>query len=165
MLRRLNFSLCALALLLAATAAVTAAQAPAATLPPDPMIGVWQLNLAKSKYSIPPPKSTTVTITPAARGYTFTIDAVGPDGKPQHWSYTSAFDGAEIAVTGNPMVDAVIASTNANGATVRYKKSGTIITTTSSTVSDDGKTLSVTLRVPDGKGGELISVAAYERQP
>ena len=154
----------ALTSLLLIGAASAAAQSATTTLPPDPMVGVWTLNLAKSKYSIPAPKSTTVTITPAARGYTFTIDAVGPDGKPQHWTYTSAFDGVETPVTGNPMIDTVLASTDGGGATVRYKKNGTVITTTSSSVSDDGKTLSVTLRVPDGKGGELISVAVYERQ-
>jgi hypothetical protein len=139
-----------------------AAEQSASTLTRDPMVGVWMLNLAK-KYSFPPPKSTTVTITPATRGYTFTIDAVGADGKPQSWSYTSAFDGVEVPASGNPMIDTVLASTDANGATVRYKKNGNVITTTSSVVSNDGKTLSVTLKVPDGKGGELISVAVYER--
>ena len=140
------------------------AQAPGAALPPDPVLGTWKLNLAKSKYAIPAPKSTTVTITPAGRGYTFTIDAVGADGQPQKWSYTSAFDGAESPVTGNPNIDAVIASSQGSGTIVRYKKAGNVITTTTSEVSDDGRTLVVTIKVPDGKGNEISSTAVYERQ-
>ena len=68
------------------------AQAPAAARPPDPVVGAWKLNLAKSKYVTPAPKSMTVTIAPAERGYAFTIDAVGPDGQPQKWGYVSAFE-------------------------------------------------------------------------
>ena len=142
------------------------AQAPAAAtvLPPDPVVGAWKLNLAKSKYVTPAPKSMTVTISPAERGYAFTIDAVGPDGQPQQWGYVSAFDGAESPVTGNPAIDAVIASATGNGTTVRYKKAGTVITTTTSTVSDDGKTLFVTMTIPLPQGNEITNVAVYDRQ-
>src|SRR5687767_4839911 len=36
------------------------AQAPAAARPPDPVVGAWKLNLAKSKYVTPAPKGMTV---------------------------------------------------------------------------------------------------------
>jgi hypothetical protein len=137
---------------------------PAAVLPPDPVVGAWKLNLAKSSYVTPAPKSMTVTIAPAERGYAFTIDAVGPDGQPQKWGYISAFDGAESPVTGNPAIDAVIASTTGSGTTVRYKKGGSVITTTTSTVSDDGKTLFVTMKIPLPQGNEITNVAVYDRQ-
>jgi hypothetical protein len=67
-------------------------------------------------------------------------------------------------VFGNPQIDSVIASSTGSGSTVRYKKAGTIITTTTSIVAANGKTLFVTIKVPDGKGNELTSVAVYERQ-
>ena len=144
------------------SASPASAQAPA--LPSDPMLGAWKLNVAKSKYVIPAPKSTTVTITPAARGYQFTIDAVAPDGTPQKWSYASAFDGSETPVNGNPQIDTIVASSTGSGTTVSYKKAGIVITTTTSTISDDGKTLFVTVKIPDGKGNELTNLAVYERQ-
>ena len=131
---------------------------------PDPVIGAWKLNLAKSKYVTPAPKSMTVTITPAARGYTFDIESIGADGRPQKFGYTSAFDGTETPVTGSPSIDTVVASATGSGSTVRYKKAGIVITTTTSVLSDDGKTLVVTARIPDGKGGELTNVSVYERQ-
>ena len=143
---------------------VALAQTPGTVLPPDPTVGVWKLNLAKSKYTTPAPKSMTVTIAPAARGYAFTIDITGADGHPQKWGYTSAFDGTESPVTGSPVIDTVVASTDGAGATVRYKKAGNVITTTTSVLSDDGKTLVVTAKIPDGKGNEFTNVSVYERQ-
>ena len=145
-------------------AGVAGAQAPATALPPDPVVGAWKLNLEKSNYVTPAPKSMIVTIAPAARGYTFTVESVGPDGQPQKWGFTSAFDGSESAVSGSPVIDVVIASSTGSGATLRYKKAGTVITTTTSVVSDDGKTLVVTVKIPDGQGKELTNIAVYERQ-
>ena len=145
-------------------AGVARAQPPGAALPSDPMVGAWTLNLAKSKYATPAPKSMTVTIAPAARGYAFSVDAIGPDGQPQKWGYTSAFDGSESPVSGNPYIDAVVATSTGTGASLRYKKAGNVVTTTTSIVSDDGKTLFVTIKVPDAQGKEITSLAVYERQ-
>jgi hypothetical protein len=141
-----------------------ASQALAAALPADPVVGAWKLNVEKSRYVTPAPKSMTVTIAPAARGYAFTIEAIGADGQLQKWGYVSAFDGAETPVTNNPAIDSVIASTTANGTSVRYKKAGSVITTTTSTVSDDGKTLVVTMTIPLPQGTGITNVAVYERQ-
>ena len=150
--------------LLVVKGSVASAQAPTTLLPPDPTVGVWKLNLARSKYTTPAPKSMTVTIAPAARGYAFTIDIIGVDGKRQKWGYTSAFDGTESSVTGTPAIDTVVASTTGAGGTVRYKKAGNVITTTTSVLSYDGKTLIVTAKIPDGKGNEFTNVSVYERQ-
>ncbi len=145
-------------------AGVASGQTPSAALPPDPVVGAWKLNLSKSKYVTPAPERMTVTITHAARGYTFVIEAIGADGQPQKFGYTSAFDGAESPVTGTPAIDTVVASATGSRSTVRYKKAGIEITTTTSVLSDDGKTLVVTARIPDGKGNEFTNVSVYERQ-
>ena len=128
-------------------AAISSAQAP------DPLVGTWKLNLTKSNYTTPAPKSMTVTFTPAAKGYAVTIDAIGPDGQPQKWGYTSSFDGSESPV---------VAKTRTG--TVEYMKAGKVITTTSSVMSDDGKTLTVTVKVVDAQGKELTNVVVYDRQ-
>jgi hypothetical protein len=137
-------------------AAVSSAQAP------DPIVGTWKLNLAKSKYATPAPKSMTVTFAPAAKGYAVTIDAIGPDGQPQKWGYTSTFDGSESPVSGNPNIDAVVARTRTG--TVEYMKAGKVVTTTASVMSDDGKMLTVTVRVLDAQGNEVTNLAVYDRQ-
>ena len=128
------------------------------------MVGVWKLNLAKSKYATPPPRSMTVTIAPASRGYRFTIDSIGADDQRQTWGFTSAFDGSETTVSGNPQIDAVVASSSGSGGVVSYKKAGSVITTTTSEPSEDGKTLVVTIRIPIGSSKEVTNVAVYERQ-
>lgn len=145
-------------------AKVGSAQTPGTMPPPDPMIGAWRLNLEKSNYATPAPKSMTIMISPATRGYAFTVDAIGPDGQAQRWGFTSAFDGSETEVSGNPSIDTVIATSTGNGGIVRYKKAGNVITTTTSTVSDEGRTLTVTIKIPIAPGKDVTSVAVYERQ-
>ena len=120
------------------------------------------LNLAKSTYATPAPKSMTVTFAPAAKGYAVTIDAIGPDGQPQTWGYTSTFDGSESPVSGNPNIDAVAARTRTG--TVEYLKAGKVVLTTTSVMSDDGKTLTVTVKVLDAQGKEVTNVAVYDGQ-
>ena len=140
------------------------AQSSGATLPPDPTVGQWRLNLEKSKYETPAPKSMTVTIVPTTRGYAFTIEAIGADGQAQKWGYTSAFDGAVTPVTGAAGIDSVVASSSGAGTTVIYKRAGNVITTTTSVLSDDGRTLVVTAKIPGGPGKEFTNVSVYERQ-
>jgi hypothetical protein len=139
-------------------AAVSSAQAP------DPILGTWKLNLTKSRYATPAPKSMTVTLAPAARGYAITIDAIGPDGQPQKWGYTSTFDGSESPVSGNPNIDAVVARSNGTVGTVEYKKAGKVVSTTMSSMSDDGKTLTVRVKSMDAQGKEVTTIAVYDRQ-
>ena len=69
---------------------------------PDPFAGTWKLNLTKSKYTTPAPKSMTITFAPAAKGYAVTIDAIGPDGQPQKWGYTSSLTARRIRCLGTP---------------------------------------------------------------
>jgi hypothetical protein len=137
-------------------AAVSSAQAP------DPFVGTWKVNLTKSKYVTPAPKSMTVTFAPAPKGYAVTIEATGPDGQPQKWGYTSSFDGSENPVWGNPSVDMVVARTRTG--TVEYLKAGKVITTTSSVMSDDGKTLTVTVSIPIAEAKEVTNLVVYDRQ-
>ena len=50
----------------------------------DPQVGVWKLNLAKSKYSPgPPPKSATTKIEAVGAGTKVVVDQVAGDG-PAH---------------------------------------------------------------------------------
>ena len=136
----------------------------ASAQPPDPIVGTWKLNLEKSKYPVPAPKSSTITIAPVATGWTLTVDAIGPDGQPQKWDYTSRFDGSESPVTGNPGIDTAVFKSTETGGVVHYKKSGTIVYTTSSTVSDDRQTMTVTVKVPLAQGKEITIVSVYDRQ-
>ena len=151
-------AVCLAVFVFAQCASVSSAQ------PPEPIVGTWKLNLAKSTYPTPTPKSMTLTVAAAEKGYAITIDAIGPDGQSQKWGYTSTFDGSESPVSGNPNIDAVVARSTGAGGTVEYRKAGKVVSTTSSTMSDDGKTMTVTVRVQDAQGKEVTIVSVYDRQ-
>ena len=106
----------------------------------------------------------TLTVAPAAIGYSMTVEAIGPDGLPQKWSFTSRYDGPESAVEGNPAIDTVVARSDGRSGTVECRKAGKVLVTTTSVLSDDGKSLTATVKMLDAQGKELTTLAAYDRR-
>jgi len=151
----------AFALLVALLAATVVAQAP------DPHIGVWRLNPAKSKYEPGPvPKSNTATWEVVASGTKVTSDGIAADGTPRHWESITKYDGKDSPITGaNPDGDTV-ARTRIDARTIRSvtKKAGTVTITANSVVSPDGKTRTVTTTGVNGAGQKVHNVAIYEKQ-
>ena len=89
-------------LLAAGSAAVVAA--PAA----DPVIGTWQLNVAKSKFSPgPAPTSDTRTYAATDQGIAMTWKSVGADGKEIVAKSTFKADGKDYPLTGIPNFDSL----------------------------------------------------------
>ena len=59
---------------------------------PDPAVGKWNLNVAKSKFTPgPAPKSTTATISTTGAAYRVVVEAVSADGAKVNWEYYSSF--------------------------------------------------------------------------
>ena len=133
----------------------------------DPQVGVWKLNVAKSKYSPGPvPTSATTTIEAVGKGTKISVDQTLPDGSKRQWSVTADYDGKDAPVVGdNPDAD-TIARTRVNASTVRTvsKKAGKVTTTQTSAVSADGKTRTVTTKGVNAKGQTVNNVAVYDRQ-
>jgi hypothetical protein len=133
----------------------------------DSQVGVWKLNVAKSKYSPgPAPTTATTTIEAAGAGTKVSVDQTFPDGTKRQYTFTANYDGKDVPVVGtNPDAD-TIARTRVNANTVRsaMKKAGKVTTTQTSTVSSDGKTRTVTTTGINGKGQKVNNVAVYERQ-
>ena len=133
----------------------------------DPQVGVWRLNLAKSKYSPGPmPKSATTTIEAAGSGTKVTVDQVLPDGTKRHYSFTANYDGKDSPVVGNNPDADTVARTRLNPTTVQTisKKGGKVTTTQTSAVSGDGKTRTVTTKGVNASGQPVNNVAIYEKQ-
>lgn len=121
----------------------------------DPRLGVWKLNLNKSKYGTrPAPQSTTVTWTSEGEGM-YHYAAVGTDatGKPTLVEFSAKFDGKDYKVTGSPLLDTVsvkridVRTTEATG-----KMKGKVILTTKGVISEDGKTETTAWAGTDEKG-------------
>jgi hypothetical protein len=82
----------AIALLLAGLASVgVSAQVP------DPFVGTWKLNVAKSKTTF---KSGTTVVEKAGDGITTTADMVRGDGTADHFTWTAKYDGRDNPVIG-----------------------------------------------------------------
>lgn len=133
----------------------------------DPQVGVWKLNLAKSKYSPgPAPKSGTTKIEAAGKGSKVTVDQTMADGTMRHYEFTANYDGKDSPVVGNNPDADVVARTRVNANTVRTssKKGGKVTTTQTSAVSKDGKTRTVTTKGVNAAGQKVNNVAVYEKQ-
>ena len=130
---------------------------------PDPFLGTWKLDTAKSTGPGPAPKSMTVAIERAGEARKVTVDGVGATGESFKWGYTASLDGKDAVVTGNPAFESVSGSqASPRDATVTYKKAGKVVSTLKSVVSADGKTLTVTSTPADPAGKPSVQV--YTKQ-
>ena len=75
-------------LTIAALASIAVASAVAQT--PDPLLGTWKLNAAKSKA---PYTSGTSVFEAAGDALKGTVDLVGTDGTKYHWTFSAKYDG------------------------------------------------------------------------
>ena len=72
----------------------------------DPLVGTWELNLAKSKFAYGPvPKSSTRTFVQDGDWLKFTNRGIDADGKPYLIQFTARYDGKDYPVTGDPTMD------------------------------------------------------------
>ena len=113
---------------------------------PNPLIGVWKVNLAKSTFSPgPPPKSpVTRTYTQNGDGLKLVISGgVNADGSAQTTiSWAAHFDGKDYPSVGNPAIDMVtITMVGASTMDATTKKGGKVTGILRFTVSKDGKTM------------------------
>ena len=133
----------------------------------DPQVGVWKLNVAKSKYTPgPAPKSGTTKIEAAGAGVKVTVDQSMDDGTTRHFEFTANYDGKDSPVTGNNPDADMVARTRLNATTVQTvnKKAGKVTTTTTSEVSADGKTRTVKTTGVSASGQKVNNIAVYEKQ-
>ena len=130
----------------------------------DNWVGSWKLNAAKSK-SANAISAQTLTFEATADGVKLSSEGTDAAGKPMKGSYTSKFDGKDVAWTGNPMADtAAPKRVDANNYENVWKKAGKVTVTARVSVSADGKTLTVTQNGVDPEGKPVSSVAVYDKQ-
>jgi hypothetical protein len=133
----------------------------------DPLVGTWKLNLAKSKFSPPPPpQDTTIKYEPyGANGIKVNAEITDEKGKTTVTVYSGSFDGKDFTVSGS--VDADTGSMrriDAYTTEVANKKAGKATTTLRRAVSKDGKTLTIRAKGTDGKGRPVNSVEVFDKQ-
>jgi len=147
-------------LLTVASAAVAAAPAV------DPVIGTWQLNVAKSTFSPgPAPKSDTRTYAATEQGIAMTWKNVGADGKEIVAKSTFKVDGKDYPLTGFANFDS-LSLKQVDDLTVHstQKKDGKVVGTTTRTVSKDGKVLTLKSKGTGATGVAYDNVMVYDKK-
>ena len=130
----------------------------------NPFVGTWKLDLASSKYN-PGPAPQSQTRTWDASGMVM-VNGVGATGKPFSYGYTIKGAGKDYPTMGAIPNKADMISTekvDANKYEAIFKKAGKEVETTTFTVSNGGKTLTI-----DAKGtpeaGFVQNVQVLEKQ-
>lgn len=136
----------------------------------DPLVGTWELNVAKSVYrSGPAPKSETRTYAVNGSDIQATSKGMGPDGKPTTGQWTVNYDGRDRAVAGDANVDS-LALKRIDALTTEFtqKKNGKIVSTGRRAIAKDGRTMTITTKGTNAKGLAYEDVEVFEkigRQP
>jgi hypothetical protein len=133
----------------------------------DPIVGTWKLNVAKSKVSDPSMMNKSEIITNVAQenGLKFTIDGVDAKGKAYHVTWSGKYDGRDYPQTGSQDVDMTAAKKiDANTFIFMDKKAGKEDVTWRTTVSKDGKVMTIAGKGKDAKGQEWSVTAVYDKQ-
>ena len=132
----------------------------------DP-VGVWKVNVAKSKYSPgPAPKSSTITTTAVAGGsFKSVTETVPATGAPTKSEVTWAFDGKPHAVTGNPnSTSQAYTKVDARHYTVASSIGGKASVTSKVELAADGKSRTVTQVGTDAQGKPVNNMIFYDKQ-
>lgn len=133
---------------------------------PDPRVGSWQLNVAKSKYTPgPAPKSQTLKIEAAGKGEKVTSESVSGTGAKTVTEYTADYDGKPHPLKGSEVADMVTLKRVDSHTTERVdSKNGKTMATYHRSVSKDGKTMTVTIKGTDAQGKPTSNVVVFEKQ-
>lgn len=125
-------------------------------------IGVWKLNLAKSKfYNSQPPKNETRIVEPDGDGVKVHVEGVAGDGSPIDFTYSYKYsDRKDSSATGNLVVKRVDARTLL-GTT---KREGKVVAKTRAIISDDGRVMTFVYSGIDEDGKRTRHTAVWDRQ-
>ena len=153
-------------ILLGATLAVAGAAVVAAAGATNPLIGTWTLNLEKSKFTPgPAPKSQTRTYAQSAQGTTLTVSGVAADGSAISQQSTFNYDGKDYPISGSPDYDAIsLKKVNGSTAKAEMKLKGAVVGTTTRTISEHGKVLTLKTKAKNAKGADYDYVAVFDKQ-
>jgi hypothetical protein len=156
---------CRRVLILGTLLAVGAFATPSAQKP-DPSVGAWKLNVAKSKYDPgPAPKSQVLRFEAWDGGLKLTADGVDAAGNATHSEYAAKFDGKDYPWKGNVNADSIsLKRIDERTIESQWKKGGKPTITSRAVISADGKTRTSTQTGVDAQGRKVNNIVVHEKQ-
>ena len=136
----------------------------------DPAVGVWKLNIAKSKYDPGPPQTQSETRTIEDRGcgvILMTAERISLKGERTFIQYVAKYDGKDYP---KMVLGAKTASSISLRAIDPYtvegteKEDGKVTVNYIRTVSTDGKTMTQSMESTNARGQKISRVLVFERQ-
>jgi len=133
---------------------------------PDPLIGTWELNVAKSTFKTGPRlKSSTRTFEAVPNGLKYSGQSVNTDGTTSATQWTAYFDGKDYPIKGDPNSDTIslkrIDRFNTEGT---FKKAGKVVSHLTRNVSQDGKIWTLTVEGTDAQGKPFAYVLVFDNK-
>ena len=132
----------------------------------DPIVGTWELNVAKSTFSPgPAPKSEMRTYVVAGQDIKASSKGVDGAGKAIAAEWTVNYDGTDRPLTGNQESDALsLKRINALTAEFTQKKAGHVVLTGTRTISGDGKVMIITTKGTNARGETVNNMEVFEKR-
>jgi hypothetical protein len=147
--------------------------AQAAAADGDALLGTWALDVAKSSIDPGPflkNETRTYRIADTGGALTLIVEGVEADGTPYAYGATGDINGMEYPIAGRDVGARILGDTISWARIAPYtvemkiKKGGEVMSTTRHSVSQDGKTLTVTENGADAQGTTVHNVKVYDRQ-
>jgi catechol 2,3-dioxygenase-like lactoylglutathione lyase family enzyme len=133
----------------------------------EPWYGTWKLNPSKSKY-VKGTRGSQNTVTKVEfweGGIKYSTDSVNAQGQKGHTEWQAKFDRKDYPLANSPAIDSYeIQQIDDRTYTVIAKKNGIRLTTSTSTISADGKTRTVRQRGMHLDGQVFDNTLVYDRQ-
>ena len=132
----------------------------------DPLVGTWELNVAKSKFVPgPAPKSETRTYAVSGADIKATSKGVNASGEATAAEWTVNYDGKERPLVGNPNADS-LSLKRVDASTVEFtqRKAGKVVATGTRKISADGKVMTITTTGTNAKGQKVDEVEVFEKR-
>jgi hypothetical protein len=148
----------------AAIDAPAAQRAPASTKTPDHLVGVWQLNVAKSRY-FPGPGPTSETRTYIREGDSVVgvIQRLFQDGRRERIEYTANFD-REYPVMGTEDYDHVVLKRiDEYTSEAVLSHAGRVYGIARRVIASDAKSMTITFRRENQTGASVYNQVYYDR--
>ena len=158
-------SMVAVVALVAFATAAPAGQRPAAVLKvPEHLVGVWQLNAAKSRYFPGPgPTSETRTYIREGEDVVGVIQRTFADGHRERIEYTANFD-REYPVMGTDDYDHVtLKRIDEYTSEAVLSHAGRVYGTARRVIANDNKSMTITFRRQNETGPSVYNVVYYDR--
>jgi hypothetical protein len=133
----------------------------------DPAVGTWRMNLARSKPdpAMPAPKSSVRTYSAIPGGMKVSIVTENADGSKDTVESSFSYDGKPHPVTGVPDYDSIaVTRVGPSESRTALIHDGNAIGHLTRVVSQDGKSITITVEMINARGTVEHDVTVYDRQ-